>query len=163
MCTLELESPPELRILMGQRPISPEAVDRLMFAHGRQPGAWIGRDAVPRPLAQRIDERLLRKVLGEVEVVRHPRQRCNDAWELHPEDGLGYGGGRIGNRHAPIQPPPSALAGQPRTGRTRTSPSPSTPRKRFDHSTASARSRHSIKAQPPTISFASTNGPSTTV
>src|SRR5579859_3973693 len=55
------------------------------------------------------------------------------------------------------------MSGRQLTGRIRDSPSPSTLRNRLVHSMASALSRHSISAQPPTSSLASVKGPSTTV
>ncbi len=94
-----VERSAELGVFFSQPAIAPEAVNRLALAHGRQPGARVGWDTVSRPLAQRVNERLLGQLFGQVEVVRHPCQRADDARELHSEHGLD-GGGRIGKRHA---------------------------------------------------------------
>ena len=96
--------------------------------------------------------------------------------ELDAEGRLG-GGGEPATGTAPIRPPPERARSRAKRSlgavdpvdphrlrrRTRTSPSPTTDTKRFAHSTASSRSRHSISAQPPMSSLASVNGPSITV
>jgi hypothetical protein len=54
--------------LRGQRPIAADAVDRAVARGGDQPARRVPRDAVARPALRRDRERLLRGLLGEVEV-----------------------------------------------------------------------------------------------
>ena len=72
--------------LLGERPIAAEAVDRAVAGGDRQPGARVGRRAVPRPALRRDRERLLRGFLGEVEVAEEADQRGEDAAPLVAED-----------------------------------------------------------------------------
>ena len=53
---------------IGRRPLAPEPVDRLPPRRDREPGARVARDAVARPGCDRRGERILDRVLGELEV-----------------------------------------------------------------------------------------------
>src|SRR5262245_35915153 len=55
------------------------AVDGLEPAGGDEPGARVGRKSVTRPLLERRPERILERVLGDVEVAKQADQRCEDA------------------------------------------------------------------------------------
>ncbi len=94
----ELRSEPAVLVVEG--PVSSELVDRLALPDGGQPRAGVVRCAVPRPLSQRVDQCLLRQLLGQVEVAGEVRQRRHDTRELHAEDRLDRGGRIGGSRHA---------------------------------------------------------------
>jgi len=64
----ELRRTREQLRLPRQRPVAPDPVDRAVAGGGDDPGAGIRGHAVPRPALRRPDERLLHRVLGEVEV-----------------------------------------------------------------------------------------------
>ena len=76
----------EQACLLGERPIAAEAVDRAVAGGDRQPGARVGRRAVPGPALGRDRERLLRGVLGEIEVAEVADQAGDDAAPLVPKD-----------------------------------------------------------------------------
>ena len=157
----------ELLVLGAQRPVTPKPVDGLSLRDRHQPRPGVARHAVAWPLHHRVGERVLCEVFSEADVVhlcgRGPRRDGGTRCET-PSRSRGWSNRSLRRLNHP-RPARDCEQGHsgPNTGRTRTSPSPSTPRNRFDHSTASARSRHSINAQPPMSSFASVNGPSTTV
>ena len=69
---LELGADPA--VLGGERSAATELVDRLSLPDGGQPRAGVLRCAVTRPLPQGVDQRLLRQLLGQVEVAGEVRQ-----------------------------------------------------------------------------------------
>ena len=75
----------EQACLLGERPIAAQAVDRTVAGGDRQPGARVGRRAVPRPALGRGRERFLRRFLGEVEVAEEADQAGEDAAPLVAE------------------------------------------------------------------------------
>jgi hypothetical protein len=60
--------------LLGAAALSPKPVDRLVPRGGRDPGAGVVRDASLGPDLHGGDERLLNRVLGEVEVAEYADQ-----------------------------------------------------------------------------------------
>ena len=76
----------EQACLLGERPIAAQAVDRAVAGGDRQPGAWVGRRAVPGPALSRDRERVLRGFLGEIEVAEVADQAGDDAAPLVPKD-----------------------------------------------------------------------------
>ena len=72
--------------LLGERAVAAQAVDRAVAGGDRQPGARVGRRAVARPALGRDRERLLRGLLGEVEVAEEADQGGEDAAPLVAED-----------------------------------------------------------------------------
>ena len=153
-----------LGVLAGQSLVPAEQVDGLSLADGHEPRTGIAGRAFGGPLLEGVDQRFLSELFAQAHVAYKAGQTGHQPAELQAEHRLDRGG-RISSRHATDSTtgPIEASYSGPDTGRTRTSPSPRTPRKRLLHSTASLRSRHSMSAQPPTISLASANGPSTTV
>ena len=63
-------------------------VDRLEAAGRNQPGARVGRHALARPLLDRRGERVVQRLLGEVEVAEQADQRGEDAARLGAVDRL---------------------------------------------------------------------------
>jgi hypothetical protein len=72
--------------LLGERPLTAKAVDRAVAGGDRQPGARVGRRAVPGPALGRDRERLLRGFLGEIEIAEEADQAGEDTAPLVPED-----------------------------------------------------------------------------
>ena len=54
--------------------VAPEGVDGAPFGDGHQPGARIGRNAGPRPFGEGDDQRVLRQLLGKVDIPHHAGQ-----------------------------------------------------------------------------------------
>lgn len=81
----------DLPVLVGKGAVAPEAINRLALADCRQPCARIRRGTVARPLPQRVNERVLRKFLSEINITSHPCQRGDYSGKLHAEDGLDGG------------------------------------------------------------------------
>ena len=48
--------------------VAPEGVDGAPFGDGHQPGSRIVRNAGPRPLGQGDDQRVLRQLLGTIDI-----------------------------------------------------------------------------------------------
>jgi hypothetical protein len=76
----------EQACLLGERAIAAQSVDGAVAGGDRQPGAWVGRRAVPWPALGCDRERLLRGLLGEIEVAEEADQVGQDAAPLVPED-----------------------------------------------------------------------------
>jgi hypothetical protein len=76
----------EQACLLGERPLAAQAVDRAVAGSDRQPGARVRRPAVPGPALGRDRERLLRGLLGEIEVAEEADQAGEDAAPLVPKD-----------------------------------------------------------------------------
>jgi hypothetical protein len=64
--------------LHGQRAIAPDAVDGPVARRRHQPGARVGRRSVAGPALRGDRERLLRGLLGEVEVAEEADQGSED-------------------------------------------------------------------------------------
>jgi hypothetical protein len=75
-------------LLHLKRPLAPQPVDRLVAADPGDPGARVVRDAVCRPALERDDERLLDRLLGEVEVAEDPDQARDRPSRLVPEQAV---------------------------------------------------------------------------
>ena len=71
--------------LCGQRAIAVNAVDGPVAGHRREPCARVCGDAVARPALGGDRERLLRGLLGDVEVAEEADERSEDAAPLVPE------------------------------------------------------------------------------
>src|SRR5205085_10661800 len=72
--------------LGGQRAVSAQPVDRPVARRRDEPGARVRGRAVARPALGRDGERLLRGLLGEVEVAEEADQGSEDASPLVAED-----------------------------------------------------------------------------
>ena len=70
---------------LGAPRTAPQPVDRTVAGDSRQPGAGALRDAVHRPPPERLRERLLRALLGQIPVAGPPDQRGDDAAPLLAE------------------------------------------------------------------------------
>ena len=65
-----------------------QPIDRLEPAGRHEPGPWICGDAVNRPLLHRGRERLLKRLLGEIEVAEETDQGGENATRLGAVDRL---------------------------------------------------------------------------
>ena len=63
-----VQRPRDLLVLALAHLVAPEGVDGAPFGDGHQPGARIGRNAGPRPFGQGDDQRVLRQLLGKVDI-----------------------------------------------------------------------------------------------
>jgi hypothetical protein len=75
----------EDRLLLPQRPLSPEPVDRLVPGDPGDPRTGVGRYAVPRPALEGDDERFLDRLLGVVEVAENANEGRDRPSRLVPE------------------------------------------------------------------------------
>jgi hypothetical protein len=69
-------------------PVAADAVDRPVARGCDEPRARVRRDAVAWPALGGNGERLLRGLLGEIEVAEEADQRCKDASPLVAENRL---------------------------------------------------------------------------
>ena len=81
--------------LLEQRALAAQAIDRLVAGDAGDPGAGVVRRAVARPALEGHHERLLHRLLGEVEVAQHADQRRDRPSRLVPEQAVDDGD-RIG-------------------------------------------------------------------
>jgi hypothetical protein len=72
--------------LLGERAVAADAVDRPVASGGREPRARIGRRSVAWPAFRRESERVLGRVLSQVEVAGKTDQSGEDATPLIAED-----------------------------------------------------------------------------
>src|SRR5262249_33978514 len=72
--------------LLGARTVATHSIDRPVAGGDRQPGAGIGRRSLPRPALRRESERLLGRVLGQVEVAGVADQGGENAAPFVAED-----------------------------------------------------------------------------
>jgi len=72
--------------LRGEGPVATDPVRRSVPSRRDQPGAGVGGDALARPSIGGDGERLLRGLLGEVEVPEEADQRGQDAAPFFAED-----------------------------------------------------------------------------
>jgi hypothetical protein len=82
----------ELRELVVKGLAAPEVIDGSPLGDGHQPPRRVLRYAGCRPLFERGHERVLRQVLGESDITRHPREGADEAGRVGPPrgfDGLG--------------------------------------------------------------------------
>ena len=82
-----------LVFVIGQL-VAAEMIDAAALGDGHQPRAGITRDAFLRPLLERGDERILRQILGQADVARHPRERRNQLRRLDLPDRVNGGSRR---------------------------------------------------------------------
>src|SRR5262249_51220386 len=139
----------ELIVLALEELAAAESIDRSILRGGHEPGAGILRDARFRPLLERREERILRELLGGVEVADEPREPGDERGRFHLPHRVDRGV-RLTDRHdGESKHPGPRRARRPRRlrrygfansfiCRTSLSPSPTTERKRLVHSTASA-------------------------
>jgi hypothetical protein len=74
--------------LRREHPLAPDAVDGAIPGCRGQPGTRVGRNALARPPLRGDRKRLLRGILGEVEVAEEPDERSEDAAPLVPKDAV---------------------------------------------------------------------------
>ena len=82
----------ELRELVMKDVGAPEVIDGSSLGDGHQPPAGFSGTPARRPLLERGHERVLRQVLGESDITRHPREGADEAGRVGPprgDDGLG--------------------------------------------------------------------------
>jgi hypothetical protein len=95
--------------LLAERPLATDAIDRAVAPRGDEPGARVARRSRSRPPLGRNRERLLRGLLGELEVAEEADQARQYVAPLVPE-------GLLEDRYDPFSgrtstPPPSRAAG----------------------------------------------------
>jgi hypothetical protein len=76
------------RLLLDEGPFPPQPVDRAVARNPGDPGARVVRQPVRRPALERDDERLLDRLLGEVEVAENADQRRDRPSRLTPEQAV---------------------------------------------------------------------------
>src|SRR5262249_7706286 len=141
-----------------------QPVESPVARHGRQPGPGAARNALGGPGLQRLRERVLRALLGQVPVAGHPDQGGDDPSPFLAE--------RLRDGGADVVGPAVAWTDKARTGvRCRQSVQngltsivpPYLATGCFEAtSIASSRSAHSITSNPAICSVVSANGPSAT-
>src|SRR5262249_3370446 len=174
---LQLELASELFVLALQERAATEVVDGAVLGGGHEPRPGPVRDAGLGPAFERGNARLLGDVLRQTDDSHDPREAGDEARRLDPPDrfdgamGLGIGHG-LRSQHLPplVQESPQR---EPKCSHSL--PSQHGPISRTStvahsvagHSlamaTASSLVAQSRRKKPPTISFASANGPSTTL
>src|SRR5262245_2073355 len=127
--------------LLDEGAVAADAVERTVPGRGRQPCARVVRHTLPRPALRRDRERLLRRVLREVEVAAPTDQGREDAAPPVAEDVFERGYRSM-------------------IGRTSTAPPRRAAGMRWASAVAASRSSASNRKRPPRYSFASTKGPS---
>ena len=103
-------------------PLSPDAVDGAVARHGDEPAGRVGRHAVARPAFDRDGERILKGVLGEVEIAEDADQGREDAVALVAEDALDH---RSTSGRTSTEPPIRAAGIRDATSRAASMPSAS--------------------------------------
>ena len=86
---------------VGERAVAAQPVDRAPASRDRDPGARVGRHAVARPGRDGGGERVLHRVLGELEVADVADERGQDLRPLGAEGALD-GGGRVPRSRPPL-------------------------------------------------------------
>ena len=128
--------------------LAADAVDRAVARGRDDPGAGRPREPVARPALERRRERVLHRVLGELEVAEDAREDRRRRGPI-PR-----------GRHAR---PPAACRRYCRTGRISIDAVPAAAGISAASRIASSRSGSSMRKTPPRISFVSANGPSVTM
>jgi hypothetical protein len=95
---LHRELAAELFMLTFEELVPAELIDRTVLRGCHQPGAWPLGDARCRPLLQRRDESILRKLLRDADVADHPRKAGDELRPLDPPDCVD-GTMCLGSRH----------------------------------------------------------------
>src|SRR5437773_1826412 len=88
----------ELLVLALEQLAPTQGVDGPMLRGRHEPGTRVVRDARLRPPLERGDQRVLREILRQADVTRHPRESRDHLGRLDPPDGLDRAVG-IGRRH----------------------------------------------------------------
>jgi hypothetical protein len=83
---------------LGQRALAPQTIDRAVAGDPRDPGARVVGGAVGRPALECDDERLLNRLLGEIEVAEDADQRRDRPPRLAPEQAVDDSGLILGAR-----------------------------------------------------------------
>ena len=76
--------------LLREDALAPQPVDRLVPSHADDPGRGIVRHTMVRPALERDDERLLDRLLGEIEVAEDADQGRDRPPRLAPEQAVDY-------------------------------------------------------------------------
>jgi hypothetical protein len=92
----------ELRGLLAQRPFAAQPVDRTVARRRRDPRAGVVGDAAARPRRECLRERLLDRVLGDLEVAEDADQRRDRPAGLASEQPVDDLGGLRGRRRRPV-------------------------------------------------------------
>ena len=129
-----------------------EPVDRPVAGGGDDPAGGAGRQAVGRPPLEGDDERLLDRLLGDVDVAEEADQGGDRSAGLAAEDPLDLGG--VHGRRS------SGRLGSSWNGRTSTGPWQAAAGLGRPSSRAASRSGALMTQKPPICSLASANGPS---
>jgi hypothetical protein len=78
----------ELAQLLLVAPLAAQPIDRLVARRTNDPGGGVVGQPVARPALERRGERLLHRVLGEVEIAQDPDQRGDRPPRLPPEQAV---------------------------------------------------------------------------
>ena len=97
-CRVEQQLVRQLCLLAAKRDLPADAVDRLVAADIDQPGPRIGRRIGGRPALQRHRERILQRVLGEIEIADEADQRRQRPARLVAEYFFDFGWASCGLR-----------------------------------------------------------------
>jgi hypothetical protein len=100
-----------LGVPVGAGRLPPEAVDRPVAGGGDDPSRRARRQPAGRPPLERRGERVLDRLLGDLDVTEDADQDGHRAAVLLAEDTLDLRGGEI--RHAGDQPSPPVLSSPP--------------------------------------------------
>src|ERR1700677_419248 len=82
----------QLTVFLAQGAVAAEEVDRLALAHGGEPGTWVPWGPVARPLAQRVQQRVLGEIFCQADITPEGCQRADPPRKLRPEDRLDRSG-----------------------------------------------------------------------
>ncbi len=83
-----VEAAGNLGMLAIEHPIAAHAVDGATLCCSHQPRTGIMGNTGRRPFGERADQRVLGKLLGPVDIARHPRKARDEPRPLDPEDRL---------------------------------------------------------------------------
>lgn len=101
----------DLPVVAFAHDVAPERVDGAALGGGHQPGAGIARDAGPRPFGQGGDERILRELLGAIDVAQQPDESGDQPPPLGADGGLDRPARVVGARQAVPSRPRSPSRG----------------------------------------------------
>jgi hypothetical protein len=87
----QLLQPAQQLRLAGERPLTPDAVDRAVAGGRDDPRARAGREPVPRPALHRSREGVLHRVLGEGEIAEDAGEDCDGARPFLAVDAIDRG------------------------------------------------------------------------
>jgi hypothetical protein len=103
-CLLVFELVSQLGVFALEKLLAAEQIDGAMLGGRHQPRAGVAGHAFARPLLERGDERVVREILGRLEIAGNPRQGGDQAGRLDAPDGIDRSMG-VGLGHdLPIRP-----------------------------------------------------------